>query len=146
MVLRCFAKCPSRSQWWGICRGAQEAIWHHCKELLRYVPNHHQLGPCKPSTFAGSTHLVNAIVEAGHPSGNVRICTRHWRWHASNWPLLGTSTFVPTPNRDDGGWQSTGDSLWVYRHGNHSTGAGLWWYSGQPSLHTNSSSTPSRPK
>ena len=45
MALRCFAKCPCTAYQWGICRGAQEAIWHHCKMLPRLVPNHHRLRP-----------------------------------------------------------------------------------------------------
>ena len=72
--------------------------------------------------------------------------TRHRRWHAADWPLSGSATSVPTPSRDGCGWQSTGTSLWVYRHGNHGTRAGCGWFSDQPSFHTNSSSAPSRPE
>ena len=50
-----------RAYRWGICRGAQEAIWHQYEKLPRRVLNHHQLGPYKPSTFAGSTLQVNDI-------------------------------------------------------------------------------------
>ena len=31
MALRCFTKCPCRSHRWGICWGAQWAIWYHCE-------------------------------------------------------------------------------------------------------------------
>ena len=34
---------------------AHEGIWHHCEKFPRRVPNHHQLGPSKPGTFAGSS-------------------------------------------------------------------------------------------
>ena len=51
-----FAKYPCRAHRWGIRRGAQEAIWHHCEKLPRRVPNHHQLGPYKPGAFFGSAH------------------------------------------------------------------------------------------
>ena len=61
MALRCFTKCPCRAHWWGICRGAQQAIQHHCDKLPRCVPNHHQHGPYKPGTFAESAHQVNDI-------------------------------------------------------------------------------------
>ena len=77
--------------------------------------------------------------------GKVGIWTHHRRWHAANGPLSGFATSVPTPNADGCGWRSTGDSLWVYRHGNHGTRARCWWFSGQPSFITNSSSAPSRP-
>ena len=53
---------------------------------------------------------------------------------------------MPIPSADGGGWQSTGASSWVYRYGNHGTSAGWWWFSGQPSLLTNSSSSPSSPE
>ena len=45
MTLRCFAKCPCRTHRWSICRGAQEAKWHHCEKLPRRVPNHYRLEP-----------------------------------------------------------------------------------------------------
>ena len=61
MALRCLTKCPCRAHRWGICWGAQEAIWHHCEKLLRYVLNHHQLGPYTPSNFAGSVYLVKDV-------------------------------------------------------------------------------------
>ena len=55
MALRCFAKCSCRAHWWGICRGAKEAIsHHHFGKLPIRVPNHHQLGPYKRGTFAGA--------------------------------------------------------------------------------------------
>ena len=56
MALRCFAKCPCRVHWWGICRGAQKAIWHHYEKLPRRVPNCHQLGPYK------LTPLLEALI------------------------------------------------------------------------------------
>ena len=61
MALRCFAKCPCRANRSGFCQGAHEMIWHHCEKLSRRVPNHHQLGPYKPVTFAGSAHQVNNV-------------------------------------------------------------------------------------
>ena len=36
-------------------------------------------------------------------------------------------------------------SLCVYRHGHHGTRAGYWWFSGQPSFHTNPSSASQGP-
>ena len=45
IALRCFAKRPCRAHWWCICRGVQEAIWHHCEKLHWRVPNHHFHGP-----------------------------------------------------------------------------------------------------
>ena len=56
MALSCFAKCPCRAHWCGICRGGQEVTWHHCEKPPRHVPNHQQPGPYKPGTFAGSAH------------------------------------------------------------------------------------------
>ena len=55
MALRCFAKCHCRAHQWDT-RGLQEAIWHHIEKSPRQVPNHHQLGPYKPGTFAGSAY------------------------------------------------------------------------------------------
>ena len=46
----------------------------------------------------------------------VGIWTRHGRWHATIGPLSGSAISVPTPSREGGGWQSTGASLWVYKH------------------------------
>ena len=85
------------------------------------VPNHHQLWLYKPVTFAGSTHKVNYVPYTCHLPGKVGILTRHWRWHAANWPWSGSATSVPTPSGDGCGWQSTWISLWVYRHGSHGT-------------------------
>ena len=146
MAIRCFAKWPCKGHQWGICCGAQEVIWHHCEKFPQSVLNHHQLGSYKPGPFAKSAHQVNDVPLACHLSGKVGIWTRHWRWHASNEPLSGSATSVPTPNEDGGGWQSTEASLWVDMHGNHRTRAGCWWFSDQPSFHTNSLSTPSRPE
>ena len=56
MTPRCFVECPCRAHWWGICRGAQEAIGYHCEKLPRSVPTHHQLGHYKLGTFAGIAH------------------------------------------------------------------------------------------
>ena len=56
-----FLKKTFRPHQWGICRGAQEVIWHLCEKLPRHVTNHHQLGPYKPGTFVGSAHQVNNI-------------------------------------------------------------------------------------
>ena len=78
--------------------------------------------------------------------GKVGIWTHHWKQHAANGPLSGSAISVPTPSRDSSGWQPTGASLWIYKHGNHGIIASCWWFSGQPSFHTNSSSTPSRPE
>ena len=58
-ALKCFTKYPCRAHQWGICQGAQEAIWHHYEKLRRHVLNHHQLGPYKPGTFAASAHQVH---------------------------------------------------------------------------------------
>ena len=119
MALRCFTKCPHGAHQWGTCRGAEEGIWHHCKKLPIHVPKHHQLEPFKPCTSDVTTHLVNNVPWACHIPGKVGIWTRHWRWHAANGPLSGSATSVPAPSRDSIGWQSTGASLRVYRHGNH---------------------------
>ena len=67
-------------------------------------------------------------------------------WHAANRPLSGSTTSVPTPSRYCSGWQSTGASLWVYRHVNHWKRAGWWRVANHPSFHTKSSSTPSNPE
>ena len=128
MALRCFAKCPCEAHWWGICRGAQEAIWHHGEKLPRRVPNHHQLGPYEPSTFAGSAHQVNDIPLSCHLLGKAVIWTRHRRRHAANGPLSCSATSVPIPSGDGGGWHSLRASLWVYRHGNHGTRVSCWWF------------------
>ena len=56
MILSCFAKCPCRAQRWGICLRARGAIGPHYEKLPWCVLNHHQLGPYKPGTFAGSAH------------------------------------------------------------------------------------------
>ena len=146
MALRCFAKCPCRARRRGICRGAQEAIWHHYEKVPRRVPNHPQLGPYKPDTFAGSAHQVNDVSYACHLPGNFGIWTHHRRWHAANGPLSGSALSVPIPSGDGCGWLATGSSFCVIRHGNHGTGADCWWFSGQPSFHTNSSSASSRPE
>ena len=61
MALRCFSKYPCGPHRWGISREVHEAIWHHCEKLPRHVPNHHQLRPYTPGTFAGSAHQVNNI-------------------------------------------------------------------------------------
>ena len=120
---------PCRAHRWGNYRGAQDVIWYYCEKLPRQVPNHHQLGPYKPGTFDGS---ANDVAKACHLPGKVGIWTRHRRWNAANGPLSGSATSVPTPSGDDGGWKSTGASLWVYRHDNHGTKAGCWWLSSQP--------------
>ena len=117
MTLRCFAKCPCRAHQWGICWGAHKTIWHHCEKLPRRVPKHHQLGPYKPGTFAGSAHQVNDVPQAYHLLGKIEIWTHHQKWHAAIGLLSGYATSVPTPSGDGHGWQSTGASLWVYRHG-----------------------------
>ena len=100
------------------------------ERLPRRIPNHHQLEPYryKPGTFAGSWNLA---------SSKMTCC---------QWPLSGSATSVSTPSGDGGGWQLTGASLWVYRHGNHGTRAGCGWFSDQPSFHANFSSPPSRPE
>ena len=95
IALRCFAKCPCRAHWWGICRGAHEAIWHQCEKLPRLVSNHHQLAPYKPSTFAGKAHHVNDVPLACHLPGKVGIWTRHWRRHDAKGSLSGSATSVP---------------------------------------------------
>ena len=62
MALGCFTKCSWRARQWGVCRATPEVIWHHCAKLPKRVPNHHQLGPYKPGTFAGSAHQVNDVI------------------------------------------------------------------------------------
>ena len=73
MALRCFTKYLYRGHQWGSCRGAQEAIWHHCKKLRRRVRYRHQLGPYKTGTFAGSADQVKAC----HLLGKVGIVTEY---------------------------------------------------------------------
>ena len=85
------------------------------------------------------------VPSACHLPDEVGIWIRHRRWHADG-PLSGSVTSVPIPSRDGSGWQSTGGFLWVYKYGNHGARTSCWWFSGQPSFHTNSSSTPPKPK
>ena len=71
MALRCFAKCSCRAHRWGICRGTQNAIWHHCEKLPWRVLSHQQVAPYKPDTFAGGVHQVNDIPLARHLLGKI---------------------------------------------------------------------------
>ena len=146
MALRCFVKCPYGAHWWGICWEAQEVIWHQCEQFPIRVPNHHQLGLYKAATFAGNPHQVNDIpyacligvnLEFGHLTEDDMLPMSHCQVMP---PLC------PLPSGGGSGWQSTGASLWIYRHGNYGTRSGCWWSSGQPSFHTNFSSAPARPK
>ena len=61
IALRCFSKYPCRPHRWGICWDAAEAIWHQCEKFPRHIPKHHQLGPYKTGTFAGSALQVNIV-------------------------------------------------------------------------------------
>ena len=79
MTQRCFAICLLKAHQGGICRGAQEVIWHHCERLPRCMPNHYKLGPYKPGTFASSAHQANEVTLVCHLTSRVGIWTRHQR-------------------------------------------------------------------
>ena len=119
MTLRCFPKCTSRAHQGGIYWEAQEAIWHYCEKLPRRVPNHHQLDPYKLVTFAGRAHQLNRCT-LSPPS-------TWWSWNLDSppkmtcckWAIVGFCHLCAHSNRIGGGWQLTGASLWVYKHGNH---------------------------
>ena len=77
MAWMCFAKCPCRAHWRGVCRGAQGAIWHHCEKLPRRVPNHHQLGPYKSGTIAGGAHQIIDVPQIDFTLTNKPELTTH---------------------------------------------------------------------
>ena len=145
MVLRCFAKCPCRAHHWGISRGVQETIWHHCEKHPRHVPKHHQLGPCKPDTFAGSAHQVSDIPKASHLPLELEsaLVTEDDTLPMGHYLVLPPMVLLQEKTAVISSQQ---ELPWVYMHGNHRTRAGCWWFSSQLSFHTNSSSTLSRPE